>query len=98
MNMQAIMQQAQKMQKEVMKAKKEIDETVFTGKSSNVTVEVYGSKKIKSVKINYESLDKEDIEMVEDLILVATNDAIDQIENVTEQKLGKYTNGMQGLL
>jgi DNA-binding YbaB/EbfC family protein len=98
MNMQAIMQQAQKMQKDVMKAKKEIDETVFTGKSSFVTAEVYGSKKIKKITIDSEKLEKDDIAMLEDLVLVAVNDAMNQIDVETEKKLGKYTGGMQGLL
>lgn len=98
MNMQALMRQAQQMQQEVMKAKKEIDETIFEGKSSFVEVEMYGNKKINKIKINKESLDSEDINMLEDILVVAINEANGKIERVTEEKLGKYTKGMQGLL
>lgn len=98
MNMQAIMQQAQKMQKDVLKAKKEIDETIFIGKSSIVTAELYGNKKIKKITISSDKLEKDDINMLEDVILVAINDAMSQIDSETEKKLGKYTGGMQGLL
>ena len=61
MNMQAMLQQAQKLQKEVMNSKKEIDNKVFTSKQSLVEVEMKGTKEITKIKINAESLDKEDI-------------------------------------
>ena len=97
MNIQAMLKQAQKLQKDMMNTKKEIDEKVFTGKSSIVSVEVMGNKKIKSVKITEEKLEKEDIELLEDMIVVAINDAFNQIDSETEAKMGKYTQGMPGL-
>ncbi len=97
MNMQAIMKQAQKMQKDMMNEKNKIDEMVFTGSSSFVTVEMNGKKEITNVTIDVESLDKEEIEMLEDMIQVAVNDAIKQIDKETEKRLGKYTQGMPGL-
>ena len=97
MNIQAMMKQAQKLQKEMMNAKKEIDETIYEGKSSIVTVEAKGTKEITKVKINATSLEKEDLEMLEDMILVAVNDANKKIDEDTEEKLGKYTQGMPGL-
>ena len=97
MNIQAMMKQAQKMQKDMMNAKAEIDNTVFTAKSSFVTVEVMGNKEIKSVKIDSENIEKDEIELLEDMILVAVNDAMKQIDKETEKKLGKYTQGMPGL-
>ncbi len=97
MNIQAMMKQAQKLQKEMMNAKKEIDETIYEGKSSIVTVEAKGTKEITKVKINATSLEKEDLEMLEDMILVAVNDANKKIDEDTEKKLGKYTQGMPGL-
>lgn len=97
MNIQAMMKQAQKMQKDMMAAKDEIDKTVFTAKSSFVTVEVMGNKKIKTIKIDSEGLEKDEIEILEDMILVAVNDAMKQIDKETEKKLGKYTQGMPGL-
>ena len=97
MNMQAMLQQAQNLQKKMMKEKEEIDSKVFTATSSFVTVEVKGNKEIQTVKINKDSLDKEDIEMLEDIILVALNDAMKQVDKETEAKLGKYTKGIPGL-
>ena len=97
MNIQAMMKQAQAIQKDMMKAKAEIDANTYEGKSSFVTVNVKGSKEIESVIIDKDSLDKDDIEMLQDLIVVATNDAMKQIDKETESKLGKYTQGMPGL-
>ncbi len=97
MNIQAMMKQAQKLQKDMMKQKEEIDNMTFIGKSSFVTVEMNGTKEILKVKIASDNLEKDDIEMVEDMIMVATNDAMKQVDKVTEEKLGKYTQGMPGL-
>ena len=97
MNIQAMMKQAQKLQKDMLKAKEEIDNTVFEGKSSIVTARVRGNKVVESIKINSESLELDDIEMLEDMIMVAINDAMKQIDEVTEKKLGKFTQGMPGL-
>ena len=97
MNIQAMMKQAQKLQKDMMKQKEEIDNMTFIGKSSFVTVEMNGTKEILKVKIASDNLEKDDIEMVEDMIMVATNDAMKQVDKVTEEKLGKYTQGMHGL-
>ena len=97
MNIQAMMKQAQKLQKDMINSKKEIDEMRFTGKSSFVTVVVKGTKEIEKIKIDTENIEKDDIEMLEDMILVATNDALKQVDKVTEEKMGKYTQGMPGL-
>ena len=97
MNIQAMMQQAKKMQKEMMDAKESIDKKEFICQKSFVTVVAFGDKKIKEVKIDSENLEKEDIEMLQDLILVATNDVMDQIDKETEKVMGKYTQGMPGL-
>ncbi len=97
MNIQAMMKQAQKMQRDMMNAKDEIDKMEFTSKNSFLTVNGNGKKEITSVKIDMDKLDKEDIEMLEDMILVAVNNAMNEIDKVTEQKMGKYTKGMPGL-
>ena len=97
MNIQAMMRQAQKLQKDMMKEKNEIDQTVFEGKSSFVTVEVNGKKEILKFKIDCDSLDKDDIEALEDMAVVALNEAMGKVDKLTEQKLGKYTQGMPGL-
>lgn len=97
MNMQAMMKQVQKLQKDMTKTQEEINNTEFTGKSSLVTVVMDGQKKLKSVKIATTELDKDDIEMLEDMILVAVNDAIKEIDRVTEEKMGAYTKGMPNI-
>ena len=97
MNIQAMMKQAQKMQKDMMNAKKEIDETTFEGKSSLVTIEMKGTKEITKVKIAAESIESDEIEMLEDMILVAVNEASKKVDDATEQKMCKYTKGMPGL-
>lgn len=97
MNMQAIMKQAQKLQNDMLTAKNEINNKIYEGKASLVNVKMTGEKKVTEIKINVENLEKDDIEMLEDMILVAFNDATKQIDKETEEKLGKYTQGMPGL-
>ncbi len=97
MNMQAMMQQAKKLQKDMLETQKQIEAMKFTGKSSIVTVVMNGQKKLESVKIDSKSMDQDEIEMLEDMIMVAINDAMKQIDKVTEEKMGVYTKGMPGL-
>lgn len=97
MNIQAMMKQAQKLQKDMMEAKREIDETVFESTKSFVTIKAKGNKKIESIKIDIEEIGKDEIEVVEDLILVTLNELMDKIDAETEKKMGKYTQGMPGL-
>lgn len=97
MNIQAMMKQAQKLQKEMMEEKEKIDNTEYEGTSSFVTVKMMGNKTVKEVKIDTESLDKDEIEMLQDMIVVAMNQAINKIDTETNNKMGKYTQGMPGL-
>lgn len=97
MNMQAMLQQAQKMQKDIMKSKKEIDDKIYVSKQQLVEVEMKGTKEVIKIKVLPESLDKEDIEVLEDMITLAINDNIKKINQETEEKLGKYS-GAAGLL
>ncbi|MGE5456110.1 MAG: YbaB/EbfC family nucleoid-associated protein [Ignavibacteriales bacterium] len=97
MNIQAMMKQAQKLQKDMMQAKEEIDNSEFKGTASFVTVTVKGSKEIVSIKIDNKEIMGDEIELLEDMIVVAVNDAMKQIDAVTEEKMGKYTQGMPGL-
>lgn len=97
MNIQAMMQQAQKIQKDILKAKKEVEEKTYVCTQSFVTVETKGTKEITKITINQESLDKEDIEILQDLIVIAANENIKSINKDTESKLGKF-GGMAGLL
>lgn len=92
MNMQAMLKQAQALQKDMLKVKGEIDSTDFTGESSFVKVTLKGTKELKEVKIDVESLDSDDIEALQDMIVVAVNSAIKKIDEVTEKKMGKFGN------
>lgn len=98
MNIQAMMRQAQNLQKEMMKAKDEIDATEFVGESSLVKVTVKGTKEVVKVEINKSnSLDSDDLEMLEDMIQVAVNDANKKVDEMTEKKMGKFGNSIPGL-
>ena len=97
MNIQAMMKQAQKMQKDMMDAKGKIDEMVFESTKSFVTVKALGNKTITEIKIDNDKLDSEDIEMLQDMLVVAINDVMSQIDKETEKVMGKYTQGMPGL-
>lgn len=98
MNMQAMLKQAQNLQKDMLKAKKEIDETEFVGESSNIKITMNGTKKVLKVEIkDKETIETDDLEMLEDMILVAVNDTISKIDKMTDEKMGRFTNGMPGL-
>jgi len=98
MNMQAIIKQAQNLQKDMLKTKEVIDKMEFTSTSSFVTATVNGKKEIKSIKINVDSdFDISDMELLEEMIQVAINDALKQVDKETEKKMGKYSNMMPGL-
>ena len=92
MNMQAMLKQAQALQKDMLKTKDEIDKKEFVGESSFVKVTMKGSKELIKVEISADSLDKEDIEALEDMIVIAVNDAINKIDEMTEKKMGKFGN------
>ena len=97
MNMQAMLKQAQKLQKDMLKVQEEINVMTFTGKSSFVTVKVNGKKELIEVNIDSDGLDKDEVEMLQDMVLVACNDAFKQVDKTTEEKMGPYTKGMPGL-
>jgi len=97
MNIQAMMKQAQKMQKEMLNTKEEIDKKIFEGKSSFVNVKVNGTKEVIEIKIEKETIESDEIEMLQDMLLVALNEANKKVDKELEDKLGKYTQGMPGL-
>ena len=92
MNMQAIMQQAQKMQKDLENKKNELNAKEFNGSSELVDVVFTGNKKLKSVKIKIEgTLDEDDKEALQDMMVIAINDAMGKIDKETEAMLGAYS-------
>lgn len=93
MNIQAMMKQAQALQKDMLKVKGEIDNTDFVGENAMIKVVVKGTKEIKSVELKVEdSLDADDIEMLQEMIMSAVNDANKKIDDATEKKMGKFGN------
>ena len=93
MNMQAMLKQAQALQKDMLKVKEEIDNTEFTGESSLVKVTLKGTKEVVNVEIQCDdSLEKDDVEMLQDMIVIAMNDAMKKIDKTTESKMGKFGN------
>ena len=91
-NMQAMMRQAQKMQQDAMKAKEELENTIYEGSASGgmVKVEITGAFEMQSIKINPAVVDADDVEMLEDLIVAAFNDAKNKAETDKSQKMGAF--------
>jgi len=93
MNIQAMMKQAQALQKDMLKAKGEIDSTEFVGESSLVKVTSLGTKEVIKVEISgKEDLEASDLEMLEDMFMIAVNDANKKIDKAMESKMGKFGN------
>ena len=95
-NMQKMMKQMQKMQKDMQKAQEELAEKKIEGSAGGgmVTVIANGHKEILEVNIKEEVVDPEDIEMLQDLVLAATNDALKKVDELTNETMGKFTKGM----
>jgi nucleoid-associated protein EbfC len=95
-NMQGMMKQMQKMQKEMAKAQEELGEKKIEDSAGGgmVTVVVTGHKEVIDVIIKPEAVDPDDIEMLQDLVLAATNDALKKVEDLTNNTMGQFTKGM----
>ena len=101
MNMQKLMQEVQKTQAQLLKEQKEIEESVYEGKSSLVSVKINGKHEVLEVKISLSEAEKlgfDDKEMLEDMILVAMNDALSKIDADKDKRMGKYGQGLAGLM
>lgn len=99
MNIQSLMREAKKVQKELQKTQKELENTIYEGTSSLIHVKMNGKKELVSVKINLEdSIEKEDVELLQDMIMVAVNDGIRKVDEDKEKKMSKYGQGLSGLL
>ena len=97
MNLQALMKQAQSIQKDMMKAKNEIDNTVFDGENGFVKVQAKGTKEVINIEISPSEFDADDLEVLQDMIMIAINDAFKKVDKITEEKLGKFTSAMPGM-
>ncbi len=88
------MQQAQKMQKDIEKAQNDLASMEITFSNNGVTVVARCDNSIKSVSLDEELVNSQDKEMLEDLILVAMNGALNKIRDKTESKLSGITGGL----
>ena len=99
MNMQKLMMEAQKMQAKLQKEQAELENTTYEGSSSLVTVVINGKKEVTNVKIKMDDdITKDDVEMLEDMIMLAMNDAVKKADADKEKRLGKYGQGLTGLM
>lgn len=97
MNMQALMQQAKKMEKDIKNKKEEIDKKIFVGSSELVEVTMTGAKTVTKVNIKMDELSTDDKEILEDMITLAVNDCIDKINEETDRVMGAYGSQLNGL-
>ena len=95
-NMNNLMKQAQKMQKQMEENQEEKEFTAAAGGGA-VEVTVTGKREVKRVKLSEEVVDPDDIEMLEDLIVAATNEAMRQAEEAAASVMSKLTGGLGGL-
>ena len=97
--MQKLMMEAQRMQAKLQKEQVELENSTYEGTSSLVKVVINGKKEVISVKLNMdEDISKDDVEMLEDMIMLAMNDAVKKAESDKEKRLGKYGQGLTGLM
>lgn len=95
-NMQNMMKQMQKMQKKMAEAQDALGEERIEGTAGGgmVTVVVTGHKQVVEVNIKEEVVDPEDVEMLQDLVLAATNDALKKADELTNQTMGQFSKGL----
>ena len=97
-NMNNLMKQAQKMQRQMEETTKELETKEYSASAGGgaVTVTVSGKKEVTAVKIAPEAVDPDDVEMLEDMIMAAVNEAFRQMEDASSQAMSKLTGGMGG--
>ena len=97
MNMQALMAQAQKMQREMQKKQAELEASTFevTSAGGAIKILIKGSRQIEKIDIDADAIDPEDKEMLEDMIKVAVNEAIAVVDAAFDKLNASMTNGMR---
>lgn len=95
-NMNQMMKQVKKMQQQMEKAQEELKEKTVEASAGGgmVTVTANGHKQILDIKINEEAVDPDDVEMLQDLVLAAVNDALKQVDDLVAKDMGKFTGGL----
>jgi len=96
MNMNNLMKQAQKMQQQMLEAQDALAEKILevTSGGGAIKVVITGAKEIKEIKLDAAVVDPADIEMLEDLLLSAVNEALRQADELASKEMGKYTGGL----
>ena len=97
MNMSNLMAHAQKMQRDIQKKQEEIFNMKFTSSNEFVEVTVNGDKTLDKIVIKNKNLDEDDVEVLEDMIKLAFNDAVKQVDSETKKKLGAYSKLANGM-
>ena len=97
-NMNNLMKQAQRMQRQMEETQKELEEKEVTASSGGGAVEatVSGTKQLMKISLDEEVVDPEDIEMLEDLIVAAVNEALEKVDEASASAMSKFTGGMGG--
>lgn len=97
-NMNNLMKQAQKMQRQMEEGQKELEAKEFSAKAGGGAVEVTvsGKKEVLRVQLSQEVVDPDDIEMLQDLIMAATNEALRMADEANNELMGKMTGGLGG--
>ncbi|MBQ2911221.1 MAG: YbaB/EbfC family nucleoid-associated protein [Clostridia bacterium] len=95
-NMNQMMKQAQKMQEQMLKMQEELEEKMYTATSGGgaVTVTVNGKKEIDELVIKPEAVDPDDVEMLEDLVIAAVNEALRMADESSASEMSKLTGGL----
>lgn len=95
-NMNSMIKQAQKMQEEMGKVQQELEEKVYdvTSGGGAVKVTITGKREIKAIELKPEVVDPDDIEMLQDMIVAAVNEAIRKVNDVSEEEMSKVTSGL----
>ena len=95
-NMNQLMKQAKKLQEDMARAQEELGVKTVIGSAGGeaVKIEMNGHRKVINVKISPEVVDKDDVELLEDLVLTALQEAEKKVESLTETEMGKYTKGL----
>ena len=94
MNMQAMLKQAQKIQQEMVEEKHQFNERVFSVENELVSIKMKGNRQLIELKLKQMS---DDQEMIEDMIMVATNQILKEIDGELQKQMDKYTQGMPGM-
>ena len=97
-NMNNLMKQAQRMQRQMEEGQKELEVKEFSAKSGGGAVEagVNGKKELVKLTISEEAVDPEDVEMLQDMIVAAVNEAMKQADEASQELMGKMTGGLGG--